>query len=671
MNKHVFFTENGLQIGEEEHPLYSGSIHYWRMEPERWGRVLDGVKEMGFSIVETYIPWRVHEPVRGEFDFGEKNPRNDLERFLCLCEEKGLYVIVRPGPHINAEMTLFGYPDWLLEREEIQARSPEGMPVVYPYVTKQFPIPSYASTEFYEETRHYFEALAPVLRRHCYPDGGIVLIQADNETCNFFRDHPYVLDYSAASAGLFRRMLKEKYGQIQRLNQAYGASWEDFSQVPLPSCYQEGEKRLQPYFDWAEYKEYQILDSLKRMLDILDELNLPVPVFHNCAYQEYTPISVYLDEQLPGLDVAGMDAYPDPGDISMLKERIRYLSGSSRLPFVPEFGSGSWFDRGTLLSPEQELFGYLYAAANGMKAVNFYMLADRDRWTGCPLRNDGSIRPAWFAMFCSLLDMLKKEEVYRFQRKPSILIVKNCDMERLKAILSLRDRNTFSSNCFIRGTDIPEKLFKPEEIPDKMVDTHAHYGKENWILQVMAALDACRQEYDITDSLADLSLLKNYDLVFASSYDWMQPEVWKKYADFAAIPGKTMIVGPAYPVSDREGNPVKSTGGEEQIRLLKDPGDLRKFCEKERLTLPKREYECSDPVVELAVHERADTAEQLLFLINPSQQERTTEILFSGCRKIRALSEKIGRLFEKQKSVKMRPWEIILWKIEREGKNVA
>ena len=72
--------------------------------------------------------------------------------------------------------------------------------------------------------------------------------------------------------------------------------------------------------------------------------------------------------------MAGIDAYPDPGDTSMLKERIRYLAGSSKLPFVPEFGSGSWFDREQLLSPKEERFGYLYAFMNGMKAVNFICL---------------------------------------------------------------------------------------------------------------------------------------------------------------------------------------------------------------------------------------------------------------------------------------------------------
>ena len=48
---------------------------------------------------------------------------------------------------------------------------------------------------------------------------------------------------------------------------------------------------------------------------------------------------------------------------------------------------------------------------NGMKAVNFYMLADRDRWTGCPLRNDGTIREKWYKMFLDLLSLLKDSEL--------------------------------------------------------------------------------------------------------------------------------------------------------------------------------------------------------------------------------------------------------------------
>lgn len=203
MKKNVRFTQNGIYLESsqsekegKEIPLYSGSIHYWRMAPETWETALINAKNMGFSIVETYIPWGVHEPERNEFDYGKKDPRKDLNKFLDICEKVGLYVIVRPGPHINAEMTWFGYPQWLLRMPEIQAKTPLGTSVVYPYVTGAFPIPSYASSKLYEETRHYFKSFAEILKKHCYPKGGIIAIQADNETCNFFRDQPYIMDYS-------------------------------------------------------------------------------------------------------------------------------------------------------------------------------------------------------------------------------------------------------------------------------------------------------------------------------------------------------------------------------------------------------------------------------------------------------------------------------------------
>lgn len=213
----VRFGENGIIIDGREIPLYSGSVHYWRTERKHWGKILDQCRQMGFEIIETYIPWSVHETEPGIFDFGEKDERKDLEAFLSLCEQKGLWVIVRPGPHINAEMTLFGYPEWILADEEIQARTPQGTAAVYPYVTKQFAVPSYASRKLYRATEAYFWVLQPILKRHSYPDGGIVAVQADNETCYFFRDRPYVMDYADDSVRLYRHMLQEKYHTADRV----------------------------------------------------------------------------------------------------------------------------------------------------------------------------------------------------------------------------------------------------------------------------------------------------------------------------------------------------------------------------------------------------------------------------------------------------------------------
>jgi hypothetical protein len=51
------------------------------------------------SFNQTYIDWSLHEPRPGVFDFeGEKA----LEQFLQLAQDNDLYVILRPGPYIDA-----------------------------------------------------------------------------------------------------------------------------------------------------------------------------------------------------------------------------------------------------------------------------------------------------------------------------------------------------------------------------------------------------------------------------------------------------------------------------------------------------------------------------------------------------------------------------------------
>ena len=103
----VTLTDTGLQIGNEVVPVYSGTVHYWRLERNLWPAILDRVKELGFGMIETYIPWSIHEIERGVFDWGQIDDRKDIEAFINLCEEKKLWLQVRPGPLINAELTYF------------------------------------------------------------------------------------------------------------------------------------------------------------------------------------------------------------------------------------------------------------------------------------------------------------------------------------------------------------------------------------------------------------------------------------------------------------------------------------------------------------------------------------------------------------------------------------
>ena len=534
--------ERGLTVGGESLPLYSGAVHYWRHRRDDWPRLLDGVREMGFRILETYVPWSVHEPTPGTYDFqGDR----DIGTFLSLCEDRGLYVMVRPGPHINAEMTLFGYPEWILWDPDIQALSPQGTPVIYPHFAKPFPIPSYASDQLYVKTAEYFRALRPVLEPHVWPRGCIVAAQADNETCYFFRDAAYTLDYAPDSIRLYRTMLRDQYGDIGALNAAYHQGYASFDEVAPPSGY-DPDCPVKGT-DWVRYKENQVLWSVQRMARLLPLAGLEVATFHNCAFQHYTPVSLQRCEALPEVDIAGIDAYGEPDEIDMLQTRVRYLAGSAKLPFIPEFGSGSWFDRGCVLTPTQQEYAYLYAFMNGLKAVNFYMLAERDRWVGCPLRQDGQARPEYFSLFQNLLRLLVKTELHTYRREVPVLILKDYDVGRRKAAYSAANYAPFTSNCFVTETALPRELFRPRAACPGLPDDHLHqWWEEAWV-------DACAQKltllgltYDLSDRYVPTEHLKRYPALLASVTAETDAEVQMLLLN-AAREGADVAFGPQAP----------------------------------------------------------------------------------------------------------------------------
>ena len=106
-------------------PLYAGSVHYWRLEPSDWRPALDRPRSSGSASSTPTCRGACTRSRPGEADFGENDPRRDVVAFLRLAHELGLYAIVRPGPHINAELTYFGIPERIVWDPECQARSPQ------------------------------------------------------------------------------------------------------------------------------------------------------------------------------------------------------------------------------------------------------------------------------------------------------------------------------------------------------------------------------------------------------------------------------------------------------------------------------------------------------------------------------------------------------------------
>lgn len=66
-----FEIKDNFYLNGEPFQVISGSIHYFRVVPEYWRDRLEKLKAMGCNTVETYIPWNMHEQIKGNFTLKE------------------------------------------------------------------------------------------------------------------------------------------------------------------------------------------------------------------------------------------------------------------------------------------------------------------------------------------------------------------------------------------------------------------------------------------------------------------------------------------------------------------------------------------------------------------------------------------------------------------------
>jgi beta-galactosidase len=389
----VTVGKRGLRLKTEpELPLLSGAMHYFRVPRRSWPRCLDAFLDLGLTCVESYVPWVVHERERGRFDFGEgpRSPQGferDLGAFLDACAERGLRVILRPGPHINAELTDFGYPARILGDPRCLAVGSRGNPVILPVPPRAFPVPSYASETFHREAATWLKGFGDFVLPWCWPDGPVVAVQVDNELSLFFRTGAYDQDYHPDAIALYRRFLARRHPERE------GTELEE---LEPPRRFDASDRAgLARHLDWVAFKEWMVTRALSRLAGSLRVTGLDrVVLFHNFIAQRWgTPCSLAAAEET--LDLAGLDVYAGKRDYAAVKHHALSLAGASRLPFVPELGCGIW----------PWWFGYtredqrnvnLGLLMHGVKAFNLYMLVERDRWYGSPVGTDGQRRAEHF-----------------------------------------------------------------------------------------------------------------------------------------------------------------------------------------------------------------------------------------------------------------------------------
>lgn len=155
----VTYDDRSFLVDGQRVWLVSGSMHYFRVPHELWRDRLVKAKRAGLNCISTYVAWNFHEPTEGEWHMdGDR----DILQFVRLCQELGLYVILRPGPYICAEWDSGGLPGWLNTKTGISYRTNNA---------------SY--THYFDK---YFRNILPRLAEYQVSNGGpIIAIQNENE----------------------------------------------------------------------------------------------------------------------------------------------------------------------------------------------------------------------------------------------------------------------------------------------------------------------------------------------------------------------------------------------------------------------------------------------------------------------------------------------------------
>lgn len=155
---------NGFIIDGRHKLPVMGEIHYSRVPEKDWRRELQKMKAGGITIVATYVFWIHHEEVEGVWNWsGNRN----LRKFIEICKEENMPVVLRIGPFCHGEVYQGGFPEWITDKAAKDS--------------KQYKLRSLAPG-FIEETRILYNNIYAQVSGLLWKDGGpIVAVQIENE----------------------------------------------------------------------------------------------------------------------------------------------------------------------------------------------------------------------------------------------------------------------------------------------------------------------------------------------------------------------------------------------------------------------------------------------------------------------------------------------------------
>lgn len=156
----ITWDSHSLMLDGQRTFIWGGEMHPFRLpSPSLWRDVMQKMKASGYNTIAFYFDWGYHSPKQGVYDFSGVR---DMDRLLRMANEVGLYVIVRPGPYMNAEISRGGFPGWLVTQA---ARARTDAP------------------EYLAAADEWLTQINAIIARHQFSErkGSVILYQIENE----------------------------------------------------------------------------------------------------------------------------------------------------------------------------------------------------------------------------------------------------------------------------------------------------------------------------------------------------------------------------------------------------------------------------------------------------------------------------------------------------------
>lgn len=404
--------------------LTMGVCYYPEHWPENlWAEDLDRMLDTGISVIRiAEFAWNKIEPEEGRFEFGF------FERFLDLCEEKKMKVI-------------FGTPTatppaWLTEKyPEVLNGTKDG--VLYRHGGRRHY--NYNSPVYQEFCARIVEKEAEHYGKH----PAIVGWQIDNElnceTCEF---------YSEADSAAFRVFLKEKYGTLERLNDAWGTifwnqTYTDWEEIYVPRTVLNNGINPHQHLDYFRFLSDSTLRFCGMQAELIRKYKKPKDyittngIFWNVDNHrmEKDCLDVYTFDSYPSF-AFGLDR--DPRTADDLNDRKWTMRLNEVRSVCPHFGimeqqsgANGWTTRmeGPAPRPGQLTLWAMQSVAQGADYISFF------RWRTCTVGTE----IYWHGILdYDNRDNRKLAEVQDFYRKlKSIDAV--CGAENVAAFALIKD----------------------------------------------------------------------------------------------------------------------------------------------------------------------------------------------------------------------------------------